>query len=342
MITIRPSKLDILAVCPCFESGEAGAAAQSGTDQHAYAAALLTGKPCDTTSMKSEDKDNVEWYVDYVRATSGDNRQVEIPLELIDEHYTTQMKGTADVICEAELWDYKSDKEEREHKRQMAAYALMVMDRNGKDKVIAHLCYGRLRKVVKLEYTRQEAEDLVQSVLSWVYNPTRKQNPCDYCSWCKLAKECPSLNRWAVVVATNYAPEQSSEIASWHPSEVTDPAQIGRMLTTARIVAAWCDSVEHHAKLLAQQQGILIPGWRLQEKSGARQITDITKAYELSGLSQDQFLQACDVGVSKLEDIYSTAKGLKKAQAKKEINTKLVEVIKTKNGYSSLVKIKEE
>lgn len=341
-----PSKLDILVVCPFFQSGEAGEAAQKGTDQHEYAEALLQGgidcqeDEAKAKKLSSEDRDNVQWYVDYVRANASGTLEIEQRLELEDSAENVVTFGTLDAGAGPDIFDYKSDREERPHKFQMAAYALMWMERKKLPSVTAHICYGRFRKTVKLTFTQEEAADIVERVQAIYYNPERKHTPSEYCSWCKLAVECPALNRCVAVVSRGVAPEE--QLTMWNPAEVTDPNVVSRMLAVARIVQPWAEGVEKHAKLMMKIQGVEIPGWSLLERSGGREIKNIIKAYELCGISQEAFLKSCKVVIGQLEEIYATEKKIKKAEAKRLLKDLLAEVSEEKKPFAMLVKNKGE
>lgn len=343
--TIPPSAMDALARCPFYASDPAGSeAAQKGTYQHEYAEALFEHEEIMDVdkNLSAEDRDNVEWYVDLVRAQASGNLEIETTLELTDRNSLMNVItfGTIDAACGGEIWDYKSDREERPHFFQMAAYTLMRIRQKGLLQVTAHICYGKLRKVVSHTFTEEEAWDAVETVLAIVHNPKRERIPNEYCGWCVNKLTCTALTRHVSVVAAKYAPEDSDKIQMWNPSEMTDPAQVGRALFIARIVGPWAEACEKHAKLMLEG-GHVIPGWSILERAGARQIKDVTKAFQLSGLSEAAFLRACKVGVGELEEQWATEKGMKKAAAKRELNEVLADCIENKPSMKLLVRQKE-
>lgn len=342
-----PSRLDIIRICPFFESGEVGEAAKAGTDQHVYAEILLRGGKDVTNDeeiviarLSAQDKENVEWYSDYVFANASGKLEIEQRLELKEANGNVVTFGRIDAGATCDIFDYKSDREERNHKYQMAAYALMWMQKHNLEQATAHICYGRLRRTVKLTFTKQEAQDMVDLIMAIYYNPDRKHTPSEYCSWCKLAVECPALNRCVAVVSQGIAPEQ--QLTMWNPAEVTDPNVVNRMLTVARIVQPWAEAVEKHAKLMMKIQGVEIPGWSLLERSGGREIKNIIKAYELCGIPQEAFLKSCKVVIGQLEEIYAIEKKIKKAEAKRVLKDLLAEVSEEKKPFAILTKNKGE
>jgi CRISPR/Cas system-associated exonuclease Cas4 (RecB family) len=345
--TFPPSKLDILRICPFFQAGKVGEAAQMGSDQHLYAEVLLRGgKDVDNDEeiviarLSADDKANVEWYSDYVFANASGQLEIEQRLELKEANGNVITFGTIDAGAGPDIFDYKSDREERDHKYQMATYALMWMQKHGLYQATAHICYGRLRKVVKLIFTKQEAQDMVDLIMAIYYNPDRKHTPSEYCSWCKLAVECPALNRCVSVVSRGVAPEE--QLTMWNPTEITDPTVVSRMLAVARIVQPWSEAVEKHAKLMMKIQGVEIPGWSLLERGGGREIKNIVKAYELCGIPQEAFLKSCKVVIGQLEEIYAKEKGIKKAEAKRVLKDLLASVSEEKKPFTMLVKNKGE
>jgi len=336
---LPPSSLDAIVLCPFYKSGPAGEAAKKGSDQHTYAESLLNDlEVADDCGLSAEDKDNVQWYVDLVKAQASGKLDVEVKAELMDKNFNEITFGTIDTAASAEIWDYKSDREERPHSYQMAAYALMRIRQKGIPQVTAHICYGKLRKVVSVTFTEQEAWDMMETVLAIYHNPERECRPCEYCGWCVNAVSCPALTRCTSLVAKNYKPEEG--IVPWDPTEVTDPAVVSRMLIMARIVAPWADAVEKHAKLMLKT-GQKIPGWAVLERAGSRQVKDIMKAFQLVGLPEQEFLKACSVKIGALDDIYAEQKGMKKAAAKKELKELLAEVTEQRKPSVLLVREKQ-
>lgn len=340
-----PSSLDALVKCPFYKSGPTGDAAQKGTDQHTYAEALLRDDRVAIESaavkLAAEDRDNVQWYADLVRAQASGKLEIEQTLELMGPNFDVITFGTIDAAAGPEIWDYKSDREERDHKYQMAAYALIWIRQKSLPQVTAHICYGKFKKVVSHTFTEAEAWDMIETVLAIFHNPERREMPNEYCGWCKHILTCPAMQRHVDVVAAHYAPEDADKIKCWDPAEVMDPSVVGRMMVIARIVGPWAESVEKHAKMMLEA-GHQIAGWSILERAGARQITDITKAFALSGLSEAAFMKACSVKVGELEEVYAAEKGVKKVAAKREINDRLKDVIKQNRPQVLLVRQKGE
>ena len=335
-----PSKLDLLAKCTFFKSAPAGEAAFRGTLQHEYAEAMLLNDTEEAEHrarrLEPSEKENADWYVEYVRANASGELEIEKKGEYLRDDFTPLTWGTIDALSGNEIFDYKSDSVERRHELQMAAYAVMAMQSKGIDQIVCHLCYGKLRKVVKLQFALQEARDKVEAVIDSCFDPNREPQPCEYCSWCQNAVSCQKLSSQAAVVAANYAPEQADQIAVWNPSEVSDPSVVSRMLALAQIVEPWVDAVKKHAKIMLEA-GNEVQGWTLSKRSGKRNVTNIIEAFTRCGLPQDVFLKTCAVKIGELETVYAAEKGVKKAEAKRKLKEILEDIIEESPSYSILI-----
>jgi hypothetical protein len=128
---------------------------------------------------------------------------------------------------------------------------------------------------------------------------------------------------------------------------MTDPAQIGLGLTISRkILMPWIKSMKFHALEAAQKQGLTIPGYELAQSEGRKSCSDAGRAFQLSGLEQDQFLKCVELRMNTSKkypdrkgiiDIYAEVKQMKKAPAKRDIENKLADVMK--HG-ATIVKLK--
>jgi hypothetical protein len=205
--------------------------------------------------------------------------------------------------------------------------------------VTAWLLFGRYRRAVSESFTRADAVAIVEAVIARRESPDRVPEPCDFCSWCANAATCPALVNRAVAVAENREDWRGELPADWHASAITDPEQMARALTLAKFVADWSDAVKHHATELAKS-GVEIPGFKLQERRGRKEITDIAEAWNLVDgiLPQPDFLRCCSLSMPKLAEAVATAGGIAKAKAEREIAERLAPVTAEGKPSVSLVK----
>ena len=331
----------MLAQCAMFESGPPSEAAQRGTRQHEALEQILSGSPqrekC--LGLDSDEVEAVAWAAEYVQAHASDGvpLQLEQRVALLDENFEEITFGTADVWAAPDLFDYKSG-EIRNYTEQVAAYALMLMERDGLDHVNVHLLYGKYKKAVVTSMDRDTARGIIKGIIDRARDPERKPEPCDYCGWCSKAATCPALQERVGAVA---AGRDDWALEQYHSSEITSPEEMGKALTLARQMKAWCESVEFHAKEMAIKQGIKIPGYKVAERAGRRECKNVAAAFPLVGLPQEKFLGACSIQLSKLETEYAEFNGMKKAPAKRALNEKLVDVITQGRSSQFLTKEKE-
>lgn len=346
---LSPSKFPAWEACPCFESGPAGEAAEHGAKLHERLARHLHGRGNAFEGLAPEDRESLEWVAEEIRqlcdgAASGG----------VEERLTYKRGGkgkavyfgTADVVAygpdnSAVLIDFKSG-EVRDHRAQLAAYAAALMEGTPElETVTAWLLFGRYRRAISHTFTRAEAVEIVESIIAKRTDPERQPVPCDYCAWCAARMTCPALVARAVAVAENREDWRGELPAEWHPSTITDPEQMAKALTLARFVSDWSDSVRHHATELAKG-GAEIPGYKLQERRGRKEIRDIAEAWTLidGTLEQPDFLRCCSLSLPKLAGAVATAAGIPKARAEREIAERLAPV--TVEGANSVSLVREK
>jgi len=351
--TLSPSSFPMLAKCPCFKAGEPGEAAQSGTRQHKYLETLLKGDA--VVSFKDTIKSEVEqaeWAADFIRLHTGDNRLIEERLSLIDDEFEEITFGTLDVVCMANraqgdklvVMDYKSG-EDHGYLPQMAVYARMAMIRFAVESCEVYELYGRRQYPKKYDLNISDT-DFIFDIIAATKNPEKR--PClnEFCKWCSSQGKCPQTVGAITKVATEYEP--GGEIATlpiatvktWHASQITDPGQMSMVLTVAEYIGKWADTVKAHAKAAALK-GMEIPGYILKDGNQKREFTDITEAYNASGLDADEFLACCTASVSQVEKAIARKIGFKTPTAKNardSINSAIGGVIIRKQNTPSLVK----
>lgn len=332
---IRPSSLPCLAACPCFVSGPGNDETTAGTLRHEVFAAMLNGLP-PYVELPEDQKAGVEWAVEQVRLHAPMNDHplvIEQRREIVGPDFQP-IAGTPDVTCGPVLFDLKWRR--FDYRAQMAAYALMLHDA-GWYSVTCHVLYAESKTLETMVFQGDEAENIVGSIIeSTKGNP--QPRPCSKCDWCASKLTCP-----AVIERVNAVVEGRDDwkCGQYHPSDSTDPKELGAMLRIARLLAGWCESVEHYAKELAVKEGKVPAGFSLKSRQGNRYITSVAEAFPRCGIPQAEFLAACEVKLSSLAEAYAKFSGMKKAPAERELEAKLGEVIQRKPQVISLVADKE-
>lgn len=314
---------------------------------HERLARHLHGKPDAFAGLDPEDREALEWAAEEIRQLCAGAACGGIEQRLT---YRSKPKGkarfygTADVVAygpdnSAVLIDFKSG-EVREYRAQLAGYAAAAFSENPElETVTAWLLFGRHRKAVSHTFTRAEAAGIVERILALREDPERVPAPCDYCAWCALRLTCPALVQRAVVIAENREDWRGQLPAQWHASAITDPVQMSRALDLARFVAEWADAVKYHATELAKS-GVQIPGCKLQERRGRKEVADNAGAWTLLDgvIEQPAFLRCCSLSLPKLADAVAAAAGIAKAQAEREVAGRLAPVTVEGKPGVSLVK----
>jgi hypothetical protein len=297
--------------------------------------------------LEPEDRESLEWAAGEIRqlcegAASGG----------VEQRLTYRRGGkgkavffgTGDVVAygpdgSAILIDLKTG-EPRAHRAQLAGYAAAAFSENPElHTVTAWILFSRYRRAVSFTFTREEAVELVEGIVVQREDPERQPAPCDYCAWCANRMTCPALNARAVAVAEHREDWRGELPAEWHPSAIADPVQMSRALGLARFVSEWADAVKHHATELAKG-GVEIPGYKLQERRGRKEVSDIAGAWTLveGTLEQPAFLRCCSLSLPKLADAVAVASGIPKARAEREVAERLAPVVMEGKPSVSLVK----
>jgi hypothetical protein len=295
--------------------------------------------------MSPEDCAAVDWAYQQICNLTPASRKSEEPVDVIGDDFGIWTYGTADVVLYDQKFpfvaDYKHGRRSKPYDEQLMVYALGVMQRTGATKCIIVILYGGERFALTKTVLRSECEKILRRIEEGERNPTPR--PCEFCDWCRHATTCPAVAEKAVEVVTGYAEEKPFELATFHASQIAEPAQMSKALALAGILEGWAKSVKHHAKELAKS-GAEIPGYVLLPESEKREINDIMGAYQASGLTAEDFLSACSVSVPDLEKVLAKQGGLKTVtkKVKEELAKRMGALIEIKRGDNILKKAKDK
>jgi hypothetical protein len=340
--TLPPSSFPGFSACPQYvRAGGSSEAMDEGTEAHAALSSMLLGKSTVADYDGKKWEADVEWAMDIIREITGGFFKTEFRLSLFDGDFDEITFGTTDVVCKSPCMviDYKSGYPAKSYKEQLELYAAAWMDIALNDNCECVLIYGAARKVEKWYVSYREARDRSMQIIESVKRGDPAK-PCEFCEWCAKRVGCEAVNAVAVKVATGYV--DSFNLAEYHASAISDPAQMAKALYVAGIMDDWAKSVKHHAKELAKG-GAIIPGYGLKDGRTNREIIDIQAAYKASGMSAEQFLSCCSASVPDLEKIIAEQMGNKSVTkpVKEELNKRLGALIETKRGDQILAKEKK-
>jgi hypothetical protein len=353
---LAPSSFPAWALCPAFDSDPAEREdATEGTRQHTALAALLRdelkgGEDCPTLAGLSPDaREAVTWAAGYVHTLAGGEAILtEHPVSFTAPDgfapggVSEVFSGTADAVIlrgnMADLIDFKSGANDRDHRPQLAGYALALFSMRARLKTIrAHVLYGRVRHADTWALTQADAAGIVLPILEARRDPARRvPAACDYCGFCAHRTSCPAITGQVEAVARTAPTWEDLAPAIREPNAITDPTLAAKALTVARFVSTWADAIRARATELAKG-GAALPGYRLQERRGAREVTDLDAAFTRTGLTPGQFVSACKLSLPKLGDAFATARGMSKVAAHREVEALLADLLSDGKPTASLV-----
>ncbi len=340
---LAPSSLPALAACVAFVAdGHETKWTVGGTDSHGVLGKMLLGQPVELPD-DLEQREGVQWAAEYIKNGASTILHVEHRLSLLDDNFNEITFGTPDAYAVTEngegidVWDYKSG-QLRDYSEQVTCYALMAMRATGTQWARVHLLFGRFKKVFVVTITLAEAS---RNTLELIERVKRggEPTPCEYCTWCARALTCSALvNRVGAVQRGR----EDWELVQYHSSKITEPEEMAKALRLARQVKVWCESVEFHAKEMAFTRGKELPGYRIQERAGTREVSNLQKAWQLTKLPAEKFLPLCKIGWQGLENTYAQHHQLKLAAAKRELAALLEPVTTRKPATKSLVSVSDK
>ncbi len=328
-----PSSLENYEASPCFEPNrfESTPFTESGNRVHKC---VELGNL--TAAQDDEEAKLAEICMNYAAQFEG---------RVLKEHRLTIADGTyglADLIVisgvHADMVDWKTGRNKQtpaEENFQQQAYVMGVFD-EFKDvaTITVHLVYPRLGTVSFHTYYRHELptlrarfNDTVAAVEAARVSDTR--TPSVACRNCAKQGTCPAMANKALTIAKRYQVDLDIPEFAIHPSTVTDPDTMGRLLDVKKVLEGWCESVGHHARKMALEDNIVPTGYAITHRAGKREIKDACAAYAAVNdvLAPDEFLRACSVSAAQLEKEFAAKipKGKKKA-AVFELSTRLADL----------------
>lgn len=272
--------------------------------------------------------------VDLAALVADGSLRVEEKVSVIDENFEEVNFGTLDLWFSkngiAILWDLKTGRR-RNYREQMANYALAKFQEIPElVRIRSILLFSAERSTFEEEFDLETAESVFWSAIKGANDPLRKPSPCDYCSWCLSKSTCPALLSGVDLVRKD-RPDLFPEGEAFRSSETLKKAiealddfrdaasqpiveetlekatknlaqyseALAYLLKTAKVAAKYLEGVENSVKE-AIRAGVPVPGFKLQKKSGAVEVSDIQGLYNLLKISPDLFLSACKVSTEKL------------------------------------------
>jgi len=340
MIKVRSSGAPAKLHCWPWESQPFDTKQKStGTDRHEALESYFKGDDKPLAGLELEDRDGVEWAIDYIKAHTSESWPMEwekagklkIQSDEIDEPLI--ISGRWDLANGPQMFDLKwrLPAAGKSYDAQCAIYAAMNMARGQKGPITFHVLYGFEKKPEVQQYSQQRCDELVGELIESYKRNEAKPNP--YCTWCGAIVTCPAMNKLALKVADSF----DKEVELFDPKEISEPKNLAKALSFARALKPWSEAVERQAKE-AVEAGVELEGFKFQSRTTPRKIKDLAAAFAASGLTNEEFVNCCTLKITELVKAYAEANGLKQADAKREINERFESVFVHGTKYNSLVK----
>lgn len=334
----RPSLLPMIDEeregCAMFLPQRESDILEDGKDRHAALREMFEGQSALVELLPSDQAEGVRWAADYVRSNIPHldwPMRWEASMQLLDDDFRVMMSGTPDLVCGPHIVDLKWRK--RDYTAQFVCYLLMRFQEEQFEKITMHALWGAYQQYERREWTEAECWAELRRVLDAYDNPAPKvPKACAYCGWCARRLECPAFNLPAVVVAQN---REDWGLTTYHISQITDPADMAKAIELVPKLRKFCDAIDFYKREWAVARGIKIPGYRVRDEKGDREITDLPRALVLmeeAGLPQRKVLPACGMGVTALKKAWAEHFGISQDAADKEIDRVLASVIRRTPG----------
>jgi hypothetical protein len=340
----RPSSAPAILLCACYEPHEQEQDDEDtdlGKQVHAYIEDLVQGKvPVKGKTMEQEHVECCEHassqiiriFKKFIPDFDIKEVEVEKRRSIVADNLELITECTPDVSCRDVMVDIKGcfdfDIENHYHKPQVQCYSFAQMRDHGYKTIHAAEVYVMPKKERLYDVTFNEGAALIESIMARITDPMKREQPCEYCKWCKHLMTCRVLNERLLTVQANFA-----EVKDFFEKvqSLTDPKQMSVVLNFAKILEERLKVVKDAAKKMSDEHAHdedYIPGFVRTGRSGDTEISDLNKAFQLSGLTQQMFMNACSISIPKLAEEYRQAHmPISLDNAKKEIRGRLNDVI---------------
>ena len=341
MKKLRASSLPMLARCGCFTSKPFNTALTiAGTNRHeALEDAIKNGNRTKLEALPDEDREGVEWAEDYILT----HMTKEFPMEWESGKGFqvncdgAKITGRWDLINGRDGYDLKwrLPTEGKSNTEQAAMYSTVIMHRDSLSKFRYHMIYAQAKVVKVLEFTREQAQKILEDVVANVAKNEQVPNPD--CGWCALSDgRCDALHETAMVVGKEY----QNELTTYDHKALSDPVQLGRALTFVRNLKPMIEEIERLAKQHTIEKGGSLVGFKVTERSLPAKVKDLNAAFNAVGLPSENFMQACSLVLTRLYEEWASAHSVSKAEAKRECQARLATAFAPKQTVKCLTKIK--
>jgi hypothetical protein len=194
--------------------------------------------------------------------------------------------------------------------------------------VDAWIYQPRLNATYHTYFPSPEAElKRIKSIIAQCQNPNAKLVPGkEQCRYCKALGTCPAAK---TSIESQVAIRPAYTVAK----------RVSEALEVADVAEEWSKAVRDAAKSILRS-GEAIPGWKLQDRQGQRQIKDANACYSAMSpyMSAGEFVSVVKIELGKLEELFAAKHQGSKVEARSEFSSILSDIIERKPSYQALVR----
>lgn len=240
---------------------------------------------------------------------------------------------------EATIVDYKfgrGEVEPAERNYQLAAMAVLAADNYGVEQIekvraliIQPRALDKGKRITECVYTMDDvdaAREAINAACKEAIEAEQPRQKCGYwCNYCKSAYRCKTAQ---LEIAKQYA------IATSTPTLAIGKQNAVEMFTKATVVKKLCDEI------LAAVKNFVVKnpdhGTALELAAGAKRskLGDAGKIYDAVcsvGITPEEFVEVCDVGLTKLQSLYfAKRKIVNEKQTKKASDFEVKDLLESK------------
>lgn len=324
-----PSKLDRMFKCPASYHIALGlpdvesAYALEGKELHREMEEIINTGIFDAKKYTPEHQELLESCLRFLGKFGIKEKKTEVYVEITNDCEMLTC-GTADLVIidendDLSVIDWKFGFSDLDHIEQLRAYAVGVMQKEGRRECYAYAVKPRLKIYEKyffeLEPSLQKIETIIERTSDILDFHISQQ-----CKYCKALAVCP--------IQTYSMQNIDGEIKSIQSLPDID---IISMYEKGKDIQKKVDQIQEEIMRRCEKNGTC-ENYEVVARKGNRKIIDIEGTYEAlkECLSPSEFLGACDVSVAKLESVYVEKQAEIEHTTKTAQKAKLYSLIKEK------------
>lgn len=252
--------------------------------------------------------------------------------------------GTGDIVigpsivCDAKFGDM------RDYFPQMVGYLLALMERHGATKGHAYVLFGRSKRTVHYNATRETCETVGYAILRKRMDPNTPPTLCAYCGWCRHRATCSAVVG-QVGAVVDRREDWTLKLPSLHVSKLgNDPVMAGvARWIWAAYLKPWGEGVEFITKGMVER-GVVPLGFQKQAGRGKGKVGDVMaaiRAVEALGVPRETILEHMEPSVSALGRAYAAVHGCAEETGAKKVKAALGDIYREGEAYPKLVRAKD-